>query len=259
MNIGSCEFWNPKPFIDAANILTAADEPLLALKLLDIVPAFYRDYKDSEIEELKIRIKRRLVTSVWYSNCHNELLKESDSIAMCKGTLRGQMMIKELEALKKLKIEPHIIEFAPGEYWLPIGLLALGYKFTYESISLNKETTILAENILPWSMERKGKLNIYCAFEIIEHLHFVDDIITESLRLGVRPDIIHLSTPLYTFDGRKESLAWENKDLGHIRAYTPREFYDFVSKMFYGYELELQLSQVMHLRGCLKLLTNPNI
>lgn len=250
MKIGSIENWNPQPWLDKANILTAYDEPLMALRSLEDVPGYYRDHKDPQIEELRRKILSKLVTPHWYMNCHDTILGEEESKQMIQYTLRGSQMAKEVSRLNQEGVIPSVIEFAPGEFWLPIGMWANGLKFHYTPIGLSEKALSQFSEKYPQGGPATDFV-IYCAFEIIEHLHFESDIRIEIERLGVRPDIIHMSTPLYSFDGRASSLDWSNKDLGHLRTYTPNEFAQVAMKMFHGYSWGLIPDQVMHLRGSL--------
>ena len=250
MQIGAIENWDPKPWLDKANMLTAYDEPLMALKSLEMVPGYYRDHKDPQIEELRRKILSKLVTPYWYMSCHDTILDKESSARMIQYTLRGSKMLQEVKELNDKGLVPKIVEFAPGEFWLPIGLLEFGLKFDYQPIGLNEKA--LAEfKALDYVFYPQTGPTIYCAFEILEHLHFESDIQVEVERLGLSPDIIHLSTPLYSFDGRASSLDWSQKDLGHLRTYTPNEFAQVAMSMFRGYNWTLVPDQVMHLRGSL--------
>lgn len=250
MNVGAIENWDPRPWLDKANILTAYDEPLMALKSLEDVPGYYRDHKDPQIEALRRKILSKLVTPHWYMNCHDSILGKEESKNMIQYTLRGSQMLKEVKALNEKGLTPLIVEFAPGEFWLPIGLWEHGCRFSYVPIGLSEKALNEFNTQYP-TYEMATSPTIYCAFEIIEHLHFESDIQIEIERLGLKPDIIHLSTPLYSFDGRASSLDWGNKDLGHLRTYTPNEFAQVAMKMFRGYSWKLIPDQVMHLRGSL--------
>ena len=238
--IGSCEFFDSKPWLDAANILTAADEPLMALKLLEMVPAYYRDKKPKEFKELKNQILKMIATPSWYSKQLDHISEPQEGQMLVNSMLRGLMVKKEVSELNAKGLVPHIYEFAPGTFWLPIGLKEDGLKFQYSYTGLQRDGD--------FSNGISNGPSIYCAFEIIEHLHFEEEIRIEIEKFGVEPDIIHISTPLYTFDGRQQSLDWKNKDLGHLRTYTPGEFASVVMKMFPGYDISLYPEQVMHLR-----------
>lgn len=255
---GSCQFFDSKPFIDAANILVAADEPLRALKLLEGLPGFYRDNIPSEIHELKRRIKRDLATPTFYmeekpspryadDNAVNDIPKLFGEYVTT--LLRGQLIQKDV--LEMNHSIPSILDLGPGEYWLPIGMKYLiGRLFSYKGVGLCNSNEAGARPFLDDLFPYLGKPNIFVACELIEHLHHEDDIRTEFERHAPDASIIHISTPKYSFDGRADQIQWENKKgLGHLRTYTPREFHNVVARMFPEFQWKLWDSQILHMRG----------
>jgi len=258
LQVGEIENFDISPWIKAANILTAYDDPMLALELLELLPGFYRDNIPQEVTELKQKIWMKLATPTFYANnIETSICSKEQAIATIQQVLRGQLVAKDVKELNDQGIIPHIFELAPGPYWLPIGLRELGLKFTYFAKSLNPETIRLAKDELgilwaenppePTSLYKTK--NIFVAFEIIEHLHHVEDIAAEYYRYGMTADIIHISTPNCTFDGRASSLNWFDKDLGHLRTFTPDEFSNIVLPMFHGFSWLRHDAPVMHLRG----------
>lgn len=253
-DIGWCEFFDVKPFIDAANILVAADEPLRAIQLLDNLPGYYRDFIPKEVIELKKSIYALLATPAFYqSNPYDQLVRVEKSTAALENTLRGMCIWDDVQFYNKQNITPHIIDLGPGEYWLPIGLWKKRALFTYQAIGLcSKAHEKAMEYIKQFYLDTppKDRPKIFIACELIEHLHHEEDIRVEFERINSDADIIHISTPLYTFDGRKAQIDWQKKgDLGHLRTYTPKEFFSVVTEIFPEYNWELKLSQVMHMRG----------
>ena len=257
---GSVEFWDSKPFIDAANILTAADEPLLALKVLDSVPSFYRDNIPTDILALKNKIRKHLATPVFYlqekpspryadDNAVEDIPKLFASYV--ESLLRGQMILKDVRDINSEKLCPVIVDLGPGEYWLPIGLKHLGADFHYRGIGLCDSNRLGAAHFLSVNeMASEGRADIFVACELIEHLHCEQDIRTEFERNAPDAKIIHISTPLYTFDGRASQIDWEAKGgLGHLRTYSPTDFFAVVSRMFPEFKCALTVSQIMHIRG----------
>ena len=79
----------------------------------------------------------------------------------------------------------------PGEYWIPIALQTLGFEFTYNGIGLNKSAEQSAKTQFNWSEDHKNKLNIYVAFETIEHLHNEHEIREQIERLGIQRHRTH--------------------------------------------------------------------
>lgn len=252
------EFFDSKPFIDAANILVASDDPLLAIKVLESLPAAYRDYVPAEIEEVKHAIYEKLATASFYFE--NPSLKKlavpEEYLKVLPNVLRWQLIEKDVKELNERNVIPHLVDLGPGDYYLPLTLKHLKYKFTYFDISLCHMTRDMARQALKeeyFSDNTYDRPVIFIACEIIEHLHHERDILVECRRARLKPDILHISTPKYTFDNRACRLDWrEFGDLGHLRTYTLNEFYSIVKEMFPNYELQAFNSKILHIRGTKK-------
>ena len=251
------DFWDEKPFIDAANILVAADEPLRALQLLENLPGYYRDNVPYSIFLLKLQIQSKLATPEFYSRQEmNPAIKYPAATHQeMKETLRFRALKEDVQNLNDQDIAPHILDIGPGTYWLPVCLKFLNLRFTYEGIGLcqyaDTEIKKYLGDIYQASGLKKDGTCIAFAGELIEHLYNESDIAIECFRRGVYPRIIHISTPKYTWDTRKIRLNWQAfGDLGHLRTYTPNEFISVVSKMFPSYKLEINHNEeIMHIRG----------
>jgi len=111
------EFFDPKPFVDAANILTAADDPLLALKLLEMVPAYYRQHPPAEIEAMRRKILSKIVTVNWYAKCEDIIATPDQAVFTCKNTRRGVEMVSEVSKLNIAGKIPFIVEMAPARHY----------------------------------------------------------------------------------------------------------------------------------------------
>ncbi len=247
--------FNVQPFLDAANILVTADEVERALHLLDNLPAQYRDNQPPEVIALRNEILARVATPVSYVTIENSYGPDlDDKHDMGKNSLRGQMIVNDVKAWNDSGHAPHIVDFAPGEFWMPAMLKKRGLVFTYWPILLNK-------GALPKLKEQYADIIdpdptdlepfIYAAFEIIEHLWNPNDIKSESLRWKRQPDVVHISTPCYSFD--QECMNWRSRDLlGHLRAYSPAELHGILAKLFPEYNQTLAISQILHSRLELK-------
>lgn len=253
---GKTEFFDYKPWKEAADILVGADDPMRALQLLELVPGFERDHYPKELAEVKRNIFSKLATPTFYmSNPGDMNVTTENADQYVKGNLRGILIEQDVKEYNDKGIVPHLVDLGPGEYWLPIGLKALGHKFTYEDIGLcdkarNRALEILGTTYQDTDANHKPEATIYVACEILEHLHCEQDIAVECMRRNINPDIIHISTPRYSFDVRMTRKDWlEHGDLGHLRTYTPAEFVTVVTKMFAGYKWLMHNQPIMHLRG----------
>ncbi len=244
--------FDPSIYTKCAEDLLRADETERALWVLDNLPAYYRDHVPQSVLDLRNEVVRRIATPTLYANGDIEdIIDLKDGHGM-GGSLRGLLIKKEVKWFNDNGHTPHVLDYGPGEYWLPIVLYNAGLKFTYEPIFLNKRAH---DSIKPF-LEKLDSVckgpRIFVACEIIEHLWNEQDLKTEMLSHGDFADVIHISTPCYTFD--VDCKDWTvKKDLGHLRAYTPREFSYKLSDLFREYKHFLYEHQIMHAR-----LTNAN-
>lgn len=248
-----------KAFIEAAEELLRSDETLMALKLLDMVPGFYRDHKIPEIENLKREVRAKIATASFYATHEGfELTVDDNFCLQTAGSLRNQLIANDVRVLNQNGFHPQVFDMGPGEGALPVILKAQGLKFTYTQIYVNqptyKATRRRFEDVedKPTTLEIQQPPKIFVATEVIEHLHCEEEIRFEmDQRVGMA-DIVHVSTPLYTFAPNVmnwREIGW----LGHLRTYTPEEFRTTVAKMFSEYQYAYYQSHVQHMR-----MWNPN-
>lgn len=252
--LGACEFFDSKPFIDAANILAASDDVLRALTVLDSLPGYYRDNPPPEITELKKKILKKMATPNYYMTNVNDMNIMADVAEHQVTTLiRGQQIAADVKAYNEERIIPHIVDLGPGDYWLPIGLAKNRLMFTYQPIGICDKAKDKALPFISSYLKEEipnDRPQIFVACEIIEHLHFEEEITIEYNRVGTDAEVIHMSTPLYTFDGRHQEINWEKKDiLQHLRTYTPDEFYQAAHRLFPKHKWEIIGSNILHARG----------
>jgi hypothetical protein len=259
--VGEVKCFDTKPFLDTAEILLQGDEAERALLVLNSVPAYYRDHQPPEILDMKARIQKAMVTAHAYMSNDMDAKVDSDvSVNLVKGLLRGKILAAEVQAYNDKGIKPHLVDVGPGEYWALLGLDKLHYRFTYEDVSMLKRTGEQAWEQVGLGHACVPKDNaprIFVGLEIIEHLPSPKDLAIEAMRhCGGYPEHVHLSTPLYTFNG--EHKQWD-KDCGlpHLRAYTPQEFLDEATRVFDNhYHWQMYVSPILSLRGTRKDLPN---
>lgn len=246
-------FWKSEPFIEAANILVAADEPLRALHLLENLPGYYRDHIPKEIFQLKRDILKQIATNTFYALEPDSELPDPDNFLHHHGhILRWNLIKKDVEEFNKRGLIPHILDIGPGSFWLLACLDYLELGFTYNDISMSSKIQDRAKEKYKHRYLIEPPTNqphIVFACELIEHLHHETDILAEIMRAKVNPHIIHVSTPKYSYDCRPEKLNWkEHGDLGHLRTYTPAEFMMKIHNMFPDYEKYFHDGQIMHVQ-----------
>ena len=243
-----------EPFYDAARILMRSDEPERALKVLDSVPAIYRDHPPKELVLLREQIMFALVTPHAYMSIDMDASVSFEHSAEAVDNLaRGREARDLVKKLNEAGQVPHLIESGPGEYWLPMGMMKQGLQFTYKDLSLLQRTGEQARKHLPAEIFRDFPIDsqpvVYVGFEIIEHLFDPIELAIESFRHAKRSvDYVLLSTPMYTFDGSHKD--WNRREgMAHLRAYTPHEFLNEANRIFKGYNWEIVMDQVMVAKG----------
>lgn len=248
---GEIKDFNVKAFLDVANELVRADEVERALLVLDNLPAFYRDHPLREVLELKNEILSRVATPAVYMENPSDIHIDFEDRNGTSKSLRAQLLQIEIAWLNEQNLTPHLIDYGPGEYWLPILLKNKGFKFTYFPIHLSDKAFLAG---LPYFKDRylkvpeKNQPVIFIAGEIIEHLSNESDIKTEMLRSFGLADVVHVSTPRYTNNFLCTDWRKDKGELGHLRAYTPNEFVISVVKMFPEYHWKLFNSFILHMR-----------
>lgn len=238
------------PFIQVAEQLLCADETILALNVLKGMPGIYRDFPPKEVIDLKREIMSRMATSAFYAtHVGTELNVQDDHCMNMQHSLRGILISKDVKVLNENGIIPHVMDIGIGEGWLPFIMGQNGLEFTYEPIYVNHPTYEGVKRRFEHFLDKKKPEQpvIYVACEIIEHLWNEEEIRYEMQQRHGLADIIHVSTPRYTFD--TNCTDWRVKDwLGHIRTYTPKEFANLLSDMFQEYEPCFYDAHIQHAR-----------
>ncbi len=252
--IGSIEDCDFSLIAKTIELYIQADEVERALWILNNLPGKHRDYIPYELVKLKAEILAAMVTPHAYltSELDNGVHSPEGAAEVLGMLMRGVLLKEEVKRFNDKALIPHLIDMGPGEYFIPIGLKHLNYRFTYLDLGMDKRTSEKAHPLLyDVRREKCGDVpKIFIAMEIIEHLPEPRDIVVECLRhFGDYPDRIHMSTPCYTFDGGKKD--WRKPcGLPHLRTYTPTEFVKTANDLFPGYRWEVYKSRIMSIRGC---------
>ncbi len=234
---GRPKYFNTDTYLDAVEMMINADEVERALWMLDNMPGYYRDNMPERALEILNTLHKKTWTAIQYSELKQDeplSLEVADQVV----PLRGMLVEQIVRSYNELSITPHIMELAPGGHWLPQYLKYKGLVFTYSSMSLTVGLEI--------GVEVLGPVMFVC-FETIEHLADEADIYRNYLKMGAKADVFMLSTPLYTINGGEDN--WRERELGHLRTYTPAEFMRFADKYFKGCKWEMVMGEEMILTG----------
>lgn len=242
-------------FIKAAEELLRSDETLMALELLDMLPGYFRDNPIKEISDLKREIQSKIATASFYATDRGcELETTDETCASYIGTLRARLIVQDVKICNENNIKPVVWDHAPGENWLAVVLEKAGCNFWYEPVYVNHPThDKFKYRWEKFSVRNTSMLglasapNIFSSCEVIEHLHRPEEIRFDMERYIGKADIVHVSTPKYTF--APNVMDWRTiGNLGHLRTWTPKEFNDFVASTFYDYIYAAYDSQILHAR-----------
>ena len=238
-------------WLEVANALVASDELDKARQLVEVfLPGYYRDNPPKEFDQFKKDLSVFFMTQASYLNNKNDIaLVNEDRGQAVNNTLRGQLILKDVQENPGCLV----VDFGPGEYWLPMGLKQNECHFKYKGIGITPEAfskakDLLGDVILSGFPEHFHR-TIFVATEIIEHLADPRELLFTAEKLPNKPDIVHLSTPKYTYGGGFWDWRTKPDEGGHLRTYTPSEFCTVVTNMFKGYSWQYYDSVIMHMRG----------
>lgn len=236
-------------FLDVAEELLRSDETLRALDFLDnFLPGYYRDNIPPEIHALKREIMGKIATSSFYATHKGfELTVDDDSCEGIIRTLRGILIMTDIQLMNKEGLIPHVYDHGPGEASLPYALKGKGCKFTYEQAYVNQPTFEATQHRFKDLVKERSPEQpiIWVATEIVEHLHKEEEIRYEMENRCGLADVIHISTPLYAF--APNVMNWRDIGwLGHLRTYTPSDFQSLIKRLYPEYVYMYYQSQVQH-------------
>jgi hypothetical protein len=256
LNDGELKNWPEweKSYLDVADCLVRADEIERAMKILgEMLPAYYRDNPPPAIIAARDKVLQYAQNLEDYStNPLDQDVSVSKSVWMFHN-LRAKLILADVQKFNSQGITPNLLEFGPGEYWLPIGLKENKCQFKYKALGVHDTARAKAKDILGDMMVEAFDSNpiMYISCEIIEHLWNVDEIRQNLVKLDVKPKIIHVSTPKYTPHNGEPPRGWKGEagGGGHLRMYTPHEFQGVVRNLFPEYDWRWYDNFIQHMRG----------
>jgi hypothetical protein len=254
-NEGRPTWFDVNQYLGCVEQMITCDEVTNALWMLDHLPGYYRANPPPAVAQIKRRLLERFFTTLDYAK--DGCTWETGAGAMDQATALDHLNLERGALAFKYALEytqkdewVHIHELAPGNYWLPVALNAAGCRFTYFGPSLNtRMQEEAAENLPNWYKGDRppASKSMFVCFEFIEHLADPSEIYHHYVKSGLDADVILLSTPKYTYGGGCGD--WYNKDLGHLRTYTPNEFKEFAIKTWPKHNWVLHDGPVMVLAG----------
>ncbi len=235
MDIGKPNFFSLDRYLDTVSDMINADEVERALNMLDNLPAYYRDNIPERAKQMRLQLHKQLFTPVQYKEIYTPGCLDNMGGYW---PARAQILENVIRDIYKSGAQAHVMEYAPGSFWLPYLLQQKALPFSYEHIGLDPLPKGLA---FPSLQDGKESENVFVAFEIIEHLSNEWEIYQNYLKLNRCADHVLVSTPLYTYAGGMDN--WQTRQLGHLRTYTPAELVKSVANMFIGLEWKVYTAE----------------
>ena len=261
-NQGRPWYFDPDHYLDSVEQMISADEIKFAKQMLDNMPGWYRDNPPKRALEIRSKLAKRVWSISDYVNDASEINLDKEDLEnklfklFC--TPRAPIIAQTIQDMNAKGVKPILVEFGPADYWLPVGLkVSCSLNFDYHPITINKQALNKIQNeydqidwithgeLISDNVKESLRPVIYVCLEVIEHMENPEEISTPILKYDLDPDLIVLSTPLYTMGGGLPD--WDTRELGHIRTWTPKEFQYFAEDNFKGYSWEhvKEFSQVL--------------
>ena len=246
-NIGRPRYFSIDLHLWAIDQLINAEEITFAFKMMDRLPSFYR-IPENEPPALTA-MRKRLYKQLW---THRDYIDKA-GYKLIKGEQefdlafpRGHAVLEVVKKYNEQNVKPFIFDIGCGNFFLPRGLKERGCRFTYKGVDLSTLGEDEQRKEFEWQ-ENATSPTLFVAFEIFEHLTNQEDIRHYAEQLEAEPDWVFLSTPLHNFGGTLPN--WEQRDLGHLASYNPKEFTIRAQELFPNYNFKIAMHRVMVLIG----------
>lgn len=253
--IGKPIYWDLNKHIEAVVQMIRADEIQIALEMIEQVPAWYRENRPQELEQIRKTLYKNLYDQIEYASDDEEAecTREFGEAQWTNGYMfpRAEIIADIVRKHNKAgDICPWIFDLGCSHGNLPLGLLKEKLGFYYKGVGLNGR---IVEKVKEWVggywLDQPAEFvpNILYCTEVIEHCMNPMDIVQSAYKVGVNWDYILLSVPLGCLGGGLPD--WDTRRLGHVRGWTKQEFVEFAAKHWPGYQWELTVAPSMVLVG----------
>jgi len=239
-NLGRPVHFKLEDHVRAVESLIVSDEIEMALKLCDMLPAWYLEDGNypRELSEIKQTLWRNLYSAYDYANDFDEA---NYTLEGCYSQYdqqyfypRANVLAAEIKSLNDQGMRPWVHELSPSHGAMVLGLLRDGLKFNFFGQNLNAAALLKLKGWLPEGVWRdepdSGQQKFLVSFESLEHMWREQDIEQAAGKLGHEYDSVFLSVPLGCLGAGLEN--WRTRRLGHIRGYNHRQFQELAMRMF---------------------------
>lgn len=252
-NLGRSAYFNLDNHIIAVEQLIASDEIEMALKLMDMIPAWHRENYPEELTEMKKILYKNLYDNFDYASDSDEAGWTKEAAESQFGTAytfpRAEVLREIVARYNRQGETPWICELSTSHGLLPLGMAKEGHKFSFFGKNLNHQALVKLKDWLGpiwrhFPFDGQPKIFVFC--EALEHAYRQEDLLNSYMKLGIEFDEIVLSVPNGTLGGGLPN--WKTRRLGHLRTYTVNEFFQLANKFFPGYEWKCfpSVSIVLH-------------
>jgi hypothetical protein len=258
-NLGRPLYFDLKAHIAATESLIRSDEIMLAFKLLDMVPAWYREPGNypPELTEIRQTLCRNLYDTFEYAADPDEAGWSEADASQQFGTAytypRAEILLQTVRAYNEQGLRPWVFELSTSHGLLPLGLKREGVDFRFAAKNINQPALVKLKGWLGnlWQeAPEPGQPTVFVFCEALEHAYREEDLRQSYYKLGLDFDVIILSVPLGCLGGGLPN--WRDRRLGHVRGYTRKEFFDLADSYFPGREWEMCPEFSMVLKGVRK-------
>lgn len=253
-NLGRSLHFNLEDHIRAVEGLIKSDEIDMALKLLDMVPAWERANYPKDLLEMKDILYKNLYDVYDYGSDADEAGWNKDAAESQFGTAytypRAEILRDIVVNYNSKGTPPWICELSTSHGLLPLGLQKEGHKFNFFGKNLNHPALVKLQSWLEpgvWADSPKpNQPKVFVFTEALEHCYREEDLKNSYYKLGIEFDDILLSVPNGTLGGGLPN--WRARRIGHLRTYNLKEFSQLAMEYFPGYEWKCwpSVSLVLH-------------
>jgi len=232
-NIGRPRFFPIKKIVELADHYVACDEVFYALKVLEMLPGWYRDNPPKEVVDMKNQILKTVVTVKDYCGDVKEEEIKPEFIHFFENFPRSAGIVYLVHELNKKGIAPSIYEYGPASFWVAAGLKMLGLDFDYTCVCINANADNKAreEGLVKEPESLKNEYKLYICMEVAEHLWNLRDL-EHLFRRHFRQDmdLMYVTTPYGACGGGLPN--WQEHTIGHLRTFTASEFQKTLTEYF---------------------------
>lgn len=254
-NLGRPLYFRLDLFIAVVESLICSDEIEMALKLMEMVPAWHRENYPEELTRMKKLLYQNLYDCYTYASDADEAgwTKENAEKQFTSGYAfpRAEVLRDLVASHNHVGRTPWLCEFSPSHGLLPLGLAKEGHKFNFFGKNLNHPALVKLKGWLEPGVWQEApsvdQPTIFVFTECWEHSYREKDVYDAYMKLGVDFDHIVLSVPFGTMGHGLPN--WKTRPIGHIRTYSQQEFFDLADRFFPNRKWKLIKSVSMVLQG----------